>query len=203
MKAPLSAAVAIGIGVIILLGYFIPPLAGIQTLLIGWAVILAGVAAIVGIINMIGVHLRKFTNRKSRDWFSLILILAFLITVGFGLAIGPNNPVFQQAVLSIQVPVEASLLAMLAITLAYAALRLLQRRKDTFSIIFVISVLVFLILGSGLLAFGGQIPLMSEITSILNWFPTAGARGILLGIALGSLVTGIRILTGMDRPYSG
>jgi len=31
----------------------------------------------------------------------------------------------------------------------------------------------------------------------------AGARGILLGMALGTLTTGLRILFGADRPYGG
>jgi hypothetical protein len=39
--------------------------------------------------------------------------------------------------------------------------------------------------------------------SALNSLPVAGARGILLGVALGSLTTGLRILIGADRPYSG
>ena len=31
---------------------------------------------------------------------------------------------------------------------------------------------------------------------------TAGARGILLGVALGTIATGLRLIAGMDRPYS-
>jgi len=31
----------------------------------------------------------------------------------------------------------------------------------------------------------------------------AGARGLLLGVALGTVATGIRILIGVDRPYGG
>jgi hypothetical protein len=30
----------------------------------------------------------------------------------------------------------------------------------------------------------------------------AGARGILLGVALGTVATGLRVLLGIDRPYS-
>jgi hypothetical protein len=30
-----------------------------------------------------------------------------------------------------------------------------------------------------------------------------GARGILLGVALGTLTTGLRVLMGTDRPYGG
>jgi len=34
-------------------------------------------------------------------------------------------------------------------------------------------------------------------------FAAGGARGILLGVALGTLTTGLRILFGADRPYGG
>ena len=30
----------------------------------------------------------------------------------------------------------------------------------------------------------------------------AGTRGIILGVALGTVVTGLRLLMGIDRPYS-
>ena len=32
---------------------------------------------------------------------------------------------------------------------------------------------------------------------------SGGARGILIGVALGTLTTGLRILFGADRPYGG
>ena len=42
-----------------------------------------------------------------------------------------------------------------------------------------------------------------DLFHIVDLIPLAGGRGILLGVALGSLVTGLRILFGVDRPYSG
>ena len=38
---------------------------------------------------------------------------------------------------------------------------------------------------------------------IVSVFSTSGARGILLGVALGTLLTGLRVLIGADRPYGG
>jgi hypothetical protein len=37
---------------------------------------------------------------------------------------------------------------------------------------------------------------------LVNTWAVAGARGILLGVALGAIATGLRILLGSDRPYS-
>ena len=97
---------------------------------------------------------------------------------------------------------ETSLLALLAISLTYTSLRLLQKRKDRMAWIFVISTLVYLIATGGylgMLAGDGQ----GGFASFINTLPLAGARGILLGVGLGSLTTGLRIVFGADRPYSG
>lgn len=205
MRAPFATALAIVIGILVLLGYIvpIPILVTLRTLLLGWAVILVAVATVVGVINLARVHWVKATRSEGRDYYSIIFLLAFLLTVAAGVVLGPTNPAFQQAVLSIQVPAESSLMALLAIVLAYASLRLLQNRKGILAVLFVFSAVIFLFLSSGLLAGADTISPLKEIIALLNRLPVAGARGILLGIALGSLVAGLRILMGADRPYRG
>ena len=205
MRAPVSTAVAISAGMIVLLGYFIPIplLQNVCTLLLGWAVALTGVVALIGIFNLVATHWRKLRAPKQRDFYSPLLILSFVVTLAAGLVLGPANANFQKVVTSIQVPVEATVMALLAITLTVASLRLLQRRKGLVSLLFVLSALVFLLVGGGFLAVGESIPPLQMVLSALNWLPTAGARGLLLGIALGSLTAGLRILLGADRPYSG
>ena len=205
MRAPFATAVAIAVGLVVLLGYFLPgeALANLRSLFLGWGVILAGVAALVGILNLLRVHWMKFTTPKKRNLFSLVLILSFLITFGMGLWLTPANPAFQKVVTHIQVPLETSLLAVLVVVLTIALIRLPRRRNNLMSIVFLCSSLVFLILGSGMLSIFGDNPLLQEISGFLKQIPLAGARGILLGVALGSLTTGLRLLIGADRPYSG
>jgi hypothetical protein len=94
-------------------------------------------------------------------------------------------------------------LAVLAITMAFSSLRLLKRRRTWIGVIFFLSVITFLVLNSGILAFSTEIPILQTMLSGFHQIPASGARGILLGIALGSLATGIRILIGSDRPYDG
>ena len=205
MRNPVATAVAIGFGLIVLLGYLIPIplLTGLQQLLLGWAVTLAGFASLAAIINLIRAHWKRISAPQDRDYFSPLLILAFLLTAGAGLVFGVGNAQFQQVVLSIQFPIEASLMAVLAIALAYSSLRILQRRSGLMGIVFVISTLVFLAISSGVLTASQDIPLLKDVLTLLQRLPVAGARGILLGIALGGLVTGLRIFLGSDRPYSG
>ena len=205
MRAPLATAVAIAVGLVVLLGYFLPgaALAGLRSLFFGWGVILAGIAALVGIVNLLRVHWGKFSTPKKRNIFSLVLILSFLITFGMGIWLTPADPAFQKVVTHIQVPLETSLLAVLVVVLTLALIRLVRRKNDLMTVVFLGSTLIFLILGSGLLSNFGDNLLIQKISGFLKQLPLAGARGILLGVALGSLTTGLRLLIGADRPYSG
>ncbi len=210
MRAPVWTAIAISIGLIVLLGYFIPAemtqfafVLTLRSILVGWAVILAAAAALVGVLNLFLVHLGRMRASRNPDRYSILLVVSFLLTLGFGLYLTPADTTFQQVVNAIQVPVEASLMAMLAITLTFASFRLFQRRKGPMAIVFAISALFFLLMGSGLLASLQNIPAIGDVLSFFQRLPVSGGRGILLGIALGSLTAGLRVLLGADRPYSG
>lgn len=205
MRAPLSTAFAIAVGIIILLGYFIPVpiIQDLRTIMLGWAVGLAAIAALVGVVNLVLVHIRRLSIPQGKDFYSLFFLVAFIATLGIGLFLGPADPGYQTGINAILIPIETSMMALLAVTLAYACLRLMQRRKGLMPIVFLISTLFFLLISGGFLAFGDQVPVFKQIQGLISWLPAAGARGILLGIALGSLTTGIRILMGADRPYSG
>lgn len=205
MRAPLSTAIAIAVGVITLLGYFlpIPQLHNIRLTFIEWAIILAGIAGLVAIIHLMRVHWQKVTVEEDKDITSAFLLLAFVVTLAAGIILTPNHPTMQKVVTNIQVPVEASLMAVLSISLIVASIRFFQRRRGLMPVIFAVSTVVFIIIGSGILAGAVNFPFIKDFLAALNTIPVAGARGILLGVALGSLTTGLRILLGSDRPYSG
>jgi len=213
-RAPVAAAIAIAFGLVVLLGYFIPADTGASSLsnllvlrswIIGWAVTLAGFATLVAIIGLVSAHWRKLRARRNPDRYSLFMLAAFVLVFVFGVMqyLGGDVTTFQQIVNAIQVPVEASMMAILAVTLTMAAIGLFRRRKGLLPVVFLISVLIFLLLNSGLLASQENIPFVGDILAMLQYLPVAGARGILIGIALGSLMAGLRILFGADRPYSG
>jgi hypothetical protein len=206
MKSPLAVFVAVFSGLIVLIGYFfpIPVVMAIRTPMLDWAVTLAGVASVVAIIHLIfGVHLKRVREPGKKRFFSIVVILTFLVVVLVGLNLGPSNTQFTRVVTSVQVPIETSLMAVLAITMTYSSLSLLKRQRNWMGLVFFLSVILFLVINSGVLAFSASIPILKDLLSGFHQIPTAGARGILLGIALGSLAAGIRILTGTDKPYSG
>ena len=198
----LSRIVAVLSGIIVLLLSFIPiaEVQSVRVYMIGLAAILIGVAALVGVLNLAASHWQRLFLQEKKDYYSILLLLAFIITAAAGLFLTPADANFMKVVTAIQIPIETSLLAVLAVSLAFIAFRLLQRRKNLTGFIFVLSFIVFLVLGSGWLGSYDQIPLVGNILVLL---PLAGARGLLLGIGMASLMAGLRILFGADRPYDG
>lgn len=201
-----TAAFAIAAGVIVLLGYFFPDqLGSLQVLLLDWAVIIAGMAVLVGIFNLAAVHMEKFRLRQKGGAYGILLIVSLLITFfGLGVWLGPDSVGLRFAVNAIIVPVEASLMAILAVTLIYASIRLLRRRVDVMNVVFLVVSVIFLILimptpFGPILGDGGT----QLATQFLGVFSGGGARGLLIGIALGTFLTGLRVLFGVDRPYGG
>ncbi len=198
-----APAIAISVGLLVLAGYFVPGLGGIQALLLNWAGILLGVAALIGIFNLILVHGEKIRNHEKGSAYSGLLIFSLLITFLVSISLGPADPAMRILIGGVILPVEASLMAILSVTLLYAAIRLLRRRVDGMSVVFLATVLIVLV-GSLSLPFG-EIPLIGDtlrpwITKVLA---LGGARGILIGVALGTLTTGLRALLAIDRPYGG
>ena len=196
-----SAIAAISAGIIVLLGYFvsIAPLPDLRLLLTDWSILIAGMAVLVGIFNLVAVHMEKIRTRKKGSAYGALLVLSLIITFGFGLMLGPDHPFMRAAVDAVIVPVEAALMAILAVTLIYASMRLFQRRMDAMSVLFLVAAIIFML--AMMPTPFGPIPGNQFFLFVEGAVATGGARGLLIGIALGTLLTGLRVLFGVDRPY--
>ena len=204
--AAYNAIIAISVGVIVLLGYFIPAANIFRVILLQWSVILAGVAVLIGMVNLFSVHLQKIHEWRPGSFNSLVLLFVFLLTALLTamVSVVPLLQPLQSIVLNgILVPTEISLMAVLAVTLIYASMRLLRVRGTWSSILFLVTTFLVLLV-AGPLPFINLPPFISDgLRPFINTITSAGARGILIGVALGTLTTGLRILFGVDRPYGG
>lgn len=198
-----TAAFAIAAGLFVLLGYFFPqPLEWLRVLLLDWAVVIAGMAVLVGIFNLASVQMEKFRAGQKGGMYGALLVFALIITFGLGLILGTDHQYMRLAMNAIIMPVEASLMAILAVTLIYASIRLLRRRVDVMSLVFLVVAVIFLI--AVIPAPSSAINAVQEfMLQVSGMFSRGGTRGLLIGIALGTLLTGLRVLFGVDRPYGG
>jgi len=214
-KGILSTAIAIAFGVLVLAGYLfghnadgtLTLLGYLQLLILNLAVILLGFTVLAGVFNLLQVHTNKIRRKQKGAAYSAILIVTLVITfvLGFlGYFLPAVNSLFIGVFNYIQLPIEKSLMALLVVTLTYASIRLLRRHFNVLSIVFLVTAFLILV-GTAPWPYLGDVPLLSDfIRPIIAQVPAAaGARGILIGVALGTLTTGLRILFGSDRPYGG
>lgn len=205
MKGLISTSVAILAGLIVLVGYFfqIPILSDIRSLILDWAVTLAAIMIFIGVLNLLSMNNNRIQTKQKGGFYSLVLVISLLVTLILGLFFKPGHPVMNFIFYSVQLPVERSLMALLAVTLLLASIHLLRRQPNLFSVIFLGTTLLIL-LGTAPLPFG-ELPFFSDMLRpfVAQVLAASGARGILLGIALATLTTGLRVLFGADRPYGG
>lgn len=159
-------------------------------------VVTSAMTILIGIVNLLFVHLtRMIRGRGISRVNSLVLILSFLIALLLGFS---NQQDSMNLLQDVQVAIESSLAALLFFALVLGAGRILQRRVSFPNILFVLSILLVLV---GSLSLPG-LAFMADLRDAFLALPvSAGARGIILGIALATLVTGLRVLIGQDRSY--
>ncbi len=204
MKKIFPIFIAIGTGLTVLAGYYFTlQLAPVLGLLINWGIVLVGLAGLIGIGYLLKTHFTRVAKWQKGGFYSVIVLVTFLFTVVTGFILTPGDAFFRNWVLNIIIPVETSLLALLAVTLLYGSLFIIRTRGWTpMSVSFLASALASLVFSLGYLS-----PQAGSVTAdwinFIRRLPIAGIRGILIGMALGGLVVGVRVLLAMDRPYDG
>lgn len=198
-------------GLVVLLGYLFPGRLLIQyrgrvvewrDVLVEWAVIVAAFAFLLGIFNILRVHGGRIGHRRQGWPYSLVLLLVLVVAwipplVPVGI---PGQETLDRAVFDYVIsPVSASLAALVVFTLALAAFRLLRVRRGAGAVLFLLTVAVVLL---GSVPFIGLEWLAGIRDWIINVPGMAGMRGLLLGVALGTVITALRVLVVSERPHS-
>jgi hypothetical protein len=213
LGSALATAITIAIGLIVLLGLLIEPGAGqlgsnvedspiadVTSVLLSLTTVLLAFMILVGVLNLLGVHLLRLIGRRRGAPYSLVLIIGFGAAVGTYIARRETSMVILETV---QFSIESALAGLLLFSLVFGAYRMMYRRVTWTGVLFIIVVLIVLI-GALPVDVLRDIEAIAEVRAWLMEVPvSAGARGILLGIALATIVAGMRVLIGQDRSYRG
>ncbi|MBL8145051.1 MAG: hypothetical protein JNL34_01585 [Anaerolineae bacterium] len=196
LYAVTATAIVIAVGLMTLVGLLTGFFGGLSSLALQIALVTTGLTLLIGVLNLLNVHIRRVLGRQRGALYSLVLLISFLLVIALWL-LGEddaNRALVQDA----QRSVEAALAALLVFALVYGAYRLMRQRVTWAAVLFTAALLIVLV---GALPFEG----LGILAGVRDWMlqvpASAGARGLLIGIALGVIVTAVRVIIGQDRAY--
>ncbi|GAB4270218.1 MAG: hypothetical protein Kow0080_14440 [Candidatus Promineifilaceae bacterium] len=206
IKRTVPLAVAISFGIITLMALVIP-IPALVNIITGWVGLLTAIALLLGILNLLAVHFNRLF--RQRNIYSGVLVLSmvfvFVVAAADSLTGNGQNTGIHTIFTWVQAPLEAALGALMAVFLLTTGFQLIKQQPTRWSWLFLISVLTTLLMGT--LTYSSLLPagLKSALEQVRFWLNNvvllSGMRGLLIGIALGTIVLSIRILAGTERPY--
>lgn len=208
VKQWIPVIIATVTGLVVLAGYLFPGqllvyyqgrMTQWRDVLIEWAVIVTAFAFALGLFNVLHVHGGRVVRLRQGWFYSLVLLLAALAACVPPILYGPSGILTQQTLDYVIGPLGASLAGLVVFTLTLAAFRLLRVRRSVGAVLFMLIVAVVLL---GSTPFVGLEWLADARDWIISVPGLAGGRGLLLGAALGTVITALRVLMGSDRPHS-
>ena len=171
----------------------------------GWASFLAAIALVLGVLNLLLVHLTRLF--RERNLYSGVLVLGLLAVFAAAIVDELNGSDNVNLIFNwVQAPLEAALASLLAIFLLLAGVQLLKRQRTRWAFLFSLTAVVMLLgqalLTSRLLPAALRQPVNQVVDFVQSIVVTAGIRGLLIGIALATLLLSLRLLMGVERPYN-
>lgn len=155
----------------------------------------------VGVVGLYGRELRNL-SKKAEDWpFSVWMLIVTTLFIVVGVTFGYQDERYQWIYNSVLLPLSATMYGSISFYIAAASYRVLRFKSKEATV---------LLIPAAILLFANT-PL---ITSLWEGFSTAGSwimkhitqssyRGIMIGTALGTLATGLRILAGRETGWLG
>jgi len=204
-------------GVLTLLSYYVPHKTSIDFLetMNKWENIVSAFAFFLGLISLFYSHYAKI-RRKADGWgYSLFVYIGFLAVavpafVSRGkLMNGASLTGLGWSFNYIYNPLAATMFAVLAFYIVSTAYRSFRIKSLQAFVLFVAA--MFLILGNvplGQIIWDKLLGWTScGISDVVDWImhvpAVAGKRGIMIGIAIGAVVTSLKIIFGIERQYMG
>lgn len=188
-----------GLGVEPFARAFAPTVLQLITLTIAFTIV-------IGLLNLLGVHFSRAIRLRRDGFFSVILLVAAVGVIAIvimerngSLVTAADEPSYTTVLRNtVLYSVEASLAGLLTFSLVYGAVRITRNRTNLGTIVFLLTVVIALLVRAGAGQFFARLPLVQTLPETMV---NAGTLGILLGIALATLVAGVRVLIGQDRSY--
>ena len=201
--------IAFIIGMIVTFEYFatVPTLTSISMEFQKWGTILVTFTMTISSANLLLIHGKNISQRKSAWPYSVLLIISFAFMMvlgiwsGFFTKEGLLHPYYNFMVREVQYPINVSMYGLLGFYIVSAAYRAFRARGIDATLVLVAGAIVML----------GQAPIgeviWNQFPNLRQWImnvPTvAGSRALILGTSIGAFSMAIRVLLGYERGWLG
>jgi len=199
-----ASAVLLIVSLVIMLDFAFKDatLQSLATDLNNWAVVVAAFALGIGAYSLILRHGRMIA-RKGPLWpYSIILLVTMLVFTVTGLVTGSiTSPQYNWIYSSIVMPVSSTLYGMNAFFIASASYRAFKAKSWEALVLLVAA--IFLMLKNA--PIGAVIsPILPQIGGeIWDFAGATGMRALLIGIGIGTLALGLRVMIGQEKTPLG
>ena len=171
-----------------------------------WMTIVSAFALGLASTNLLVIHSRNIQRKRDNWIYSVVLIVTLVLFGGIRAFVELTaqegaSLVYERMYTYILSPLMAGQWAFLGFYVASASYRAFRARNLDATILLISAVLVML----GAAPVGAVI--WKQFPSIQQWLLNVpnmtGQRGIVIGAAIGSFVTGLRVLLGLERGHVG
>lgn len=223
MRREIPLFITFIIGTALVIALFIPrdPFREFDHQFSVWFDIIAVFAFILGGGNLLRIHIDRMTRKHKDSFFSLVTIVAFIVTLFVGLFKFGGDPGLKGNYIAdgtwfkfiydaFFVPLGATMFSLLAFFVASASYRAF-RAKTREATILLLAAFIILVgrtpAGDYLTGWLPEKLQFLHIPNLSNWILSvpnlAGQRAIMIGIALGIIATSLKLILGIERGYLG
>ncbi len=205
MRRSLPLAICLGMGILMMIQFFVPHPVSVAfyDLTTKWIRIVSAFALVLGVGSLILYHTDRLRRQRPGWAYSIVTLVALVITAVIGLAWGvkPGSPLQEVLFKNMLVPLNASMFAILAFYMASAAYRAFRARTKEAALLLIAAFVVML----GMVPVGES--LWRKLPEVAEWVLSvpnmAAKRAILFGVALGAIATSLKVILGIERGWLG